>query len=67
MVCFAFVFCHVLTFVRYIGVIIYTFGPLERVRYDEDFQVISRFFPRHFSATLAGLKSILCYTEDFDI
>ena len=42
-VCFAFVFCHVLTFVRYIGVY-YPFGLLDRLRYNEDF-VISRLFP----------------------
>ena len=34
LVCFVFVFCHVITFVRYIGVY-YTFGLLDCVRYIE--------------------------------
>ena len=48
--------CHVLTFVRYIGVY-YTFGLPDCIRYNKDF-VISRFFPTYFTVTLAGLKSI---------
>ena len=43
LVCFAFIFCRVMTFVRYIGVD-FTFGPLDCVRYNEDF-VISRSVP----------------------
>ena len=48
--------CHVLTFVRYIGVY-YTFGLPDCIRYNKDF-AISRFFPTYFTVTLAGLKSI---------
>ena len=54
-----------LTFVRYIGVY-HTFGLLFCVSCNEDF-VISRFFPIHFTVTLAELKSIVRYTEDFVI
>ena len=36
LVCFAFVFCHLLIFARYIKVC-YTFGFLGCVRYNEDF------------------------------
>ena len=65
---FAFIFCHVLTFFRYIGVY-RTFGLLDCVRYNEDFVilrfVISRFCSIHFTVTLAGLKNIVRYTEDF--
>ena len=46
LVCNAFVLCHVLTFVRYIGVY-YTFGILDFVRNNEDF-ALSRFFPINF-------------------
>ena len=57
-----------MTFICYIGVD-FMLGLLDCVRYNEDF-VISRFvIPRfcsiHFTVTLAGLKNILCYTEDF--
>ena len=62
-VCFAFIFCRVMTFIRYIGVD-FTFGVLDCVRYIEDF-VISRFCSIHFTVTLAGLKNIVRYTEDF--
>ena len=59
-----------MTFIRYIGVD-FMFGPLDCVRYDEDFViprvVISRFRPIHFTVTLAGLKNIVRYTEDFVI
>ena len=65
LVCNAFVLCHVLTFVRYIGVY-YTFGILDFVRNNEDF-ALSRFFPINFTVTLTGLKSIVRYTEDFVI
>ena len=60
-----FVFCYMWSFVRYVGVY-YTLGLLDCARYDEDF-VISRFFPIHFTVTLAGLKSIVRNTEDFVI
>ena len=36
LVCFAFIFCRVMTFIRYIGVE-FTFGLLDCVRYNEDF------------------------------
>ena len=65
LVCFAFIFCRVMTFIRYIGVY-FTFGPLDCVRYNEEF-VISRFCSIHFTVTLAGLKNIVRYTEDFVI
>ena len=41
-----------MAFIRYIGVD-FTFGLLDRVRYNEDF-VISRFCSIHFPVTLAG-------------
>ena len=57
-----------MTFIRYIGVD-FTFGLLDCVRYNEEFVisrfVISRFCSKHFTITLAGLKNIVCYTEDF--
>ena len=52
-----------LTFLRYIGVY-HTFGLLDGVRYNEVF-VISRFCFINFTITLAGLKNIVRYTEDF--
>ena len=70
LVCFAFIFCRVMTFFRYIGVD-FTFGHLDCVRYNEDFVisrfVISRYCSIHFTVTLAGLKNIIRYTEDFVI
>ena len=65
LVCLAFIFCRVMTFIRYIG-LDFTFGLLDCVRYIEDF-VISRFCSIHFTVTLAGLKNIVRYTEDFVI
>ena len=65
LVCFAFIFCRVMTFIRYIG-IDFTFGLLYCVRYNEDF-VISRFCSIDFTVTLVGLKNIVRYTEDFVI
>lgn len=45
------------------------FGPLDSVRYNEDFVIqrfiISRFFPVQFTVAFARLKSIAHYTEDF--
>ena len=69
-VCFAFIFCQVMTFICYIGVD-FTPGLLDCVRYNEDF-VISRFVKSrlcsiHFTVTLAGPKSIVHYTKDFVI
>ena len=55
LVCFAFIFCRVMTIICYIGVD-FTFGLLDCVRYNEDF-VISRFCSIHFTVTLAGLKN----------
>ena len=69
-VCFAFIFCRVMTFIRYIGVD-FTFGVRDCVRYIEVFVisrfVISRFCSIHFTITLAGLKNIFRYTENFVI
>ena len=54
-----------LAFVRYIEVH-FTFELLDCDRYNEDF-VISRFCSIHFTATFAGLTSIVRYTKDFVI
>ena len=54
-----------MTFIRYIGVD-FTFGVLDCVRYNEDF-VISRFCSIYLTVTLAGLKNIVRYIEDFVI
>ena len=56
--------------IRYIGVD-FTFGLLDCARYNEHF-VTSRFVKPslctiHFTVTLAGLKNIVRYTEDFVI
>ena len=65
LVCFAFIFCHVMTFIRYIRVD-FTFGLPDCVRYNGDFIisrfVISRFCSIHFTVTLARLKNIVRYT-----
>ena len=59
-----------MTFIRYFGVD-FTFGVIDCVRYIEDFVisrfVISRFCSIHFSVSLARLKNIVRYTEDFVI
>ena len=57
-----------MTFIRNIGVD-FMFGLLGCVRYNEDL-VISRLFTSsfistHFTPTLAELKNIVRYTEDF--
>ena len=54
-----------MTFIHYIEAD-FTFGLLDCVCYNEDF-VISRFCFIHFTVTLAGLKNIVRYTEDFVI
>ena len=64
------------TFIRYIGVD-FTFGLPDCARYNEVFVtsrfLISRFCSIHFSSirspsvTLAGLKNVVRYTEDFVI
>ena len=68
LICFAFIICSVMTFIRYIGVD-FTFGLLDCVRYNEDFVilrfVISRFCSIHFTVTLAGLNNLVRYTKDF--
>ena len=63
LVCFTFIFCCVMTFIRYIRAD-FTLGLLDCVRY-EDF-VISRFCSMHFTATLARLKNIVRYTCTMD-
>ena len=65
LVCFPFIFFRVLAFIRYIGVH-FAFGLLDCARHNEDF-AISRFCSIHFTVTLAGLKNIVRYTEDFVI
>ena len=49
----------------------FTFGLLDCVRYNEDFVisrfVISRSCSIHFTVILAGLKTIVRYTENFVI
>ena len=60
-----------MTFIHYIGVD-YTFGLLNCVHEDNvDFIisrfVISRFCSIHFTVTLARLKNIVHFTEDFVI
>ena len=56
--------------IRYIEVY-FTFGLLDCVRYNEDFVisrfVISRSCSIHFTVILAGLKTIVRYTENFVI
>jgi len=68
LVCFVFIFRHMLTFTRYIEVY-FTFGRLDCVCYNEDFVIsrfdISRFYSIHFIVILAGLKKIVRYIEDF--
>ena len=49
LVCFAFIFCRVMTFIRYIGVD-FTFGVLDCVRYIKDF-VILRFVKSRFHSS----------------
>ena len=74
LVCFAFIFCRVMTFIHYIGVD-FTFGLLDCVHYNKDFVISrfvilsSRFYSIHFTITLAGLKNIrvVHYTRDFVI
>ena len=70
LICFAFIICSVMTFIRYVG-IDFMFGLLDCVCYNEDFVisrfVISRFCSIHFTAMLAGLKNNVRYTKDFVI
>ena len=65
LVCFALIFRHMLTFIRYIEVY-FTFELVDCVRYKGGF-VISRFCSIHFTVILAGLKRIVRYIEDFVI
>ena len=62
LVCFALIFCRVMTFICYIGVS-FMFGLCDCVHHNKDF-VISRFCSIYFIVTLARLKDIVCYTED---
>ena len=59
-----------MTSISYIGVD-FMFGLPDCVRCNEHFVVsrfvISRFCSIHFNVTLAGLKNIVRYTEDFVI
>lgn len=55
------IFCRVSTFIRYIGGRIYVC-----VRYSEGF-LLSSFCSIHFTETLAGMKNIVRFTEDFVI
>ena len=52
LVCFAFIFCRLMTFIRYSGVA-FTFGVLNSVRYIED-SVISRFVIGSISTALSN-------------
>ena len=67
-VCCAFISCRVLTLIRYIQED-FRFGPRDYVRQIEDFItsrfVIWRLCSIHFTVTLAGLKNIVRYIEDF--
>ena len=70
LVCFTYIFCRVMTFIRNI-VVDFIFGLLSCVHYNEDFVILRFIIPRfcstHFTITLAGLKNIVRYTEDFVI
>ena len=70
LVCFAVIFRLLMTSIRYIRVD-FTFRVRDCVRYIEDFAISrfvkSRFCSVIFSVTLAGLKNIVRYTEDFVI
>ena len=63
MVSLAFIFYHMVTFIRYIEAN-FTFGLVDCARYNEDF-VKSRFCSIHFTVILAELKKIVPYTENF--
>ena len=70
MVCLAFIFYHMLTFIHYIKVN-FTFSLIDCVHYIKDFVklrcVKSRFCSINFTLILARLKKIVHYTEDFVI
>ena len=70
LVCFAFIFWRGMTFISYTRVD-FTCWVLDCVGYIEDFVisrfVVSRVCSIHFTVTLAGLKNIVRYTEDFVI
>ena len=65
MVCLAFIFYYMLTFIHYIKVN-FTFSLMDCVHYIKDF-VKSRFCSINFTLILARLKKIVHYTEDFVI
>ena len=63
--CLAFIFYHMLTFIRYIEVY-FIIALLDCVRYNEDI-FKSSFSSIYFTVILAGPKKIVRYTEDFVI
>ena len=63
MVCLAFIFNRMVTFIRYIEAN-FTFGLVDFVRYNEDF-VKWRLSSIHFTVILAGVKKMVRYTENF--
>ena len=63
LVCYVFIFCHVLTQIHY-NEFDFTFELLGYVRYSK-ISVTLRFCFMHFTSTLAGLKNIVHYIEDF--
>ena len=65
LVCLAFIFYHMLTFIRYIEVY-FRFALVDCVRYNKDF-IKSRFCSIHVIVILARLKKIFLYTKDFVI
>ena len=65
LLCLAFIFYHMLTFIRYIEEY-FIIALLYCVLYNKDF-VKSRFCSIHFTVILAGPKKIVRYTEDLVI
>ena len=63
--CLAFIFYHILTFIRYIEEH-FRFALVDCAYYKEDF-FKSRFCSIHFTVISAGLKKIVHYTEDYVI
>ena len=63
--CLAFIFYHMLTFIRYIE-LYFMIALLDCVRYNKDI-FKSRFSSIHFTVILAGPKKIVRYTDDFVI
>ena len=63
LVCFAFIFCRLLTLIRY-NEEYFTIMLPDYVPYNEEF-VISRICSIYITVTLAGLQNIFSYIEDF--